>query len=47
VSGDSYGEYLDNVFFKPLGLAHTLYGFEKLLISKRAQGYALDPGRRE
>ena len=45
VSGDSYAEYLDNVFFRPLGLAHTRYGFEGRLIPKRAQGYALDPDR--
>jgi CubicO group peptidase (beta-lactamase class C family) len=46
VSGESYAEYLDDAFFKPLGLAHTLYGFEGRLIPKRAQGYALDPDRR-
>jgi CubicO group peptidase (beta-lactamase class C family) len=47
VSGDSYSEFLDNVFFKPLGLTHTRYGFEGPVIPKRAQGYALDPDRRE
>jgi len=47
VSGVSYSEYLDDVFFKPVGLVHTRYGFQRPLIPKRAHGYALDPDRRE
>ena len=39
VSGQTYAHYLDNAFFKPLGLAHTAYDDLADVVAKRASGY--------
>jgi len=39
VSGKSYGAFIDEEFFKPLGMRHSYYGHVKPLIKNRANGY--------
>ena len=45
VSGQSYGEYLRQEFFEPLGLARTRYDSNGEVIPNRAQGYGFEDGR--
>lgn len=40
VSGKSYGEYLENSFFQPLGMANTFFDFPTKTVQDRALGYA-------
>lgn len=40
VSGKSYGEYISEQFFKPLGMKNSYYGDTKPLIKNRASGYS-------
>jgi CubicO group peptidase (beta-lactamase class C family) len=40
ITGQSYGDYLEEVFFRPLGLESTRYCDETPLIRYRARGYA-------
>lgn len=40
VSGLSYGEYINEQFFKPLGMKNSYYGDTKPLIKNRASGYS-------
>ncbi|NBA85734.1 serine hydrolase [Emticicia sp. CRIBPO] len=42
VSGKTYPEYLEEVFFKPLGMTNSYYGDNDRIIRNRASGY--DPG---
>ncbi|MVM29033.1 serine hydrolase [Spirosoma sp. HMF4905] len=39
VSGKPYPQYLDDVFFKPLGMTSSYYGDNAKLIKNRASGY--------
>ncbi len=39
ISGKSYGAFIDEEFFKPLGMRHSYYGHVKPLIKNRANGY--------
>ena len=39
VSGESYANYLENVFFKPLGLENTYYDYTLKIIPNRIPGY--------
>ncbi len=41
-SGQTYGEYITEHFFKPLGMKNSYYGDTKPLIKNRAAGYAQD-----
>lgn len=43
VSGKSYGQYLQDEFFTPLGLKSTVYCDQAPIIKHRAQGYATRP----
>ena len=43
LSGKSYGQYLQDEFFTPLGLKSTIYCDQAPLIKHRAQGYAVRP----
>lgn len=43
LSGQSYGAYLKDEFFTPLGLAGTRYCDQRPLITHRAQGYSPTP----
>lgn len=40
VSGQTYGEYVNEHFFKPLGMKNSYYGDTRPLIKNRASGYA-------
>lgn len=42
VDGRPYGQFLQEEFFTPLGLARTRYASERDIIRNRAQGYGLD-----
>jgi CubicO group peptidase (beta-lactamase class C family) len=44
VTGQSYGEYLTQRLFQPLGLGSTYYCATAPLIKHRAQGYAVERG---
>jgi D-alanyl-D-alanine carboxypeptidase len=44
LSGVSYGQYMQDEFFKPLALNATIYCDQAPIIKHRAQGYALRPG---
>lgn len=44
LSGKSYGQYLQDELFAPLGLKSTIYCDQAPLIRHRAQGYAPRPG---
>ncbi|NBB23364.1 serine hydrolase [Runella sp. CRIBMP] len=39
VSGKTYPDYVEQVFFKPLGMTHSYYGNDAKLIPNRAAGY--------
>jgi CubicO group peptidase (beta-lactamase class C family) len=39
VSGKTYPDYLEEVFFKPLGMANSSYASDKKIIANRADGY--------
>ncbi|UCG26973.1 MAG: serine hydrolase, partial [Bacteroidales bacterium] len=39
VSGKTYEEYIDETFFKPLGMRNSYYGSTSRIIKNRAQGY--------
>lgn len=39
ITGKTYAEYLEDNFFKPLGMKNTLYGSDTKIIKKRADGY--------
>lgn len=43
LSGKTYGQYLQDEFFTPLGLKGTIYCDQAPLIKHRAQGYAKNP----
>lgn len=43
LSGKSYGQYLQDEFFTPLGLTSTIYCDQAPIIKRRAQGYAPRP----
>jgi CubicO group peptidase (beta-lactamase class C family) len=43
ISGKTYGQYLKDEFFTPLGLHSTIYCDQAPLIKHRAQGYATPP----
>jgi len=40
VSGKTYGEYINETFFKPLGMKNSYYGDTKPVIKNRASGYS-------
>ncbi|MEM6631814.1 MAG: serine hydrolase [Bacteroidota bacterium] len=40
LSGQSYGEYLTENFFEPLGMKHTSYGNTSRIVPKRVAGYS-------
>jgi len=40
ISGRSYADYVDSVFFKPLGMENSYYGSNSRIIPNRARGYA-------
>lgn len=42
VSGKSYPEYIEENFFKPLGMTNTLYGSDSKIVKNRAWGYQPD-----
>ncbi len=39
VSGKTYPDYVEQVFFKPLGMTHSYYGNDAKVIPNRAAGY--------
>jgi CubicO group peptidase (beta-lactamase class C family) len=41
ISGKTYAEYIEENFFKPLGMINSLYGSDTKIIKKRANGYAI------
>lgn len=43
LSGKTYGQYLQDEFFTPLGLKGTVYCDQAPIIKRRAQGYAIKP----
>lgn len=43
LSGKSYGQYVQDEFFTPLGLKGTIYCDQAPIIKRRAQGYAPTP----
>ena len=40
VTGKSYGDYLEENIFKPVGMSHSYYAGDKGLVMNRADGYA-------
>lgn len=44
VAGKSYGTYLNETFFRPLGLQSTSYCDERALVKHRARGYTVRAG---
>lgn len=40
VSGESYPDYVENHFFKPLGMKNSYYGHNEPVIKNRASGYS-------
>jgi CubicO group peptidase (beta-lactamase class C family) len=42
-SGRPYAAFMQDELFTPLGLKHTHYGSEAVIIPHRAQGYSFDP----
>jgi CubicO group peptidase (beta-lactamase class C family) len=40
VSGKTYPEYIEENFFKPLGMSHSLYGSDITIVKNRASGYS-------
>jgi CubicO group peptidase (beta-lactamase class C family) len=47
LSGMAYADYLQQAFFRPLGLTHTRYGATAPIIPERAQGYSYLPATHE
>jgi CubicO group peptidase (beta-lactamase class C family) len=45
VTGQSYGEYLQQTFFEPLGLDSTIYCDQRPIIKHRAAGYSVAEGK--
>lgn len=43
VSGKTYPDYVEQVFFKPLGMTNSYYGNDEKVIKNRAAGY--EPGK--
>lgn len=43
LSGKTYGQYLQDEFFTPLGLKGTIYCDQAPIIKRRAQGYEIKP----
>jgi CubicO group peptidase (beta-lactamase class C family) len=43
LSGKTYGQYLQDEFFTPLGLRGTVYCDQAPIIKRRAQGYEVEP----
>jgi CubicO group peptidase (beta-lactamase class C family) len=39
ISGKTYGQYLDDNFFKPLGMTNSYFGSDSRIIMNRAAGY--------
>ncbi|HYD92214.1 MAG TPA: serine hydrolase domain-containing protein, partial [Flavobacterium sp.] len=39
ITGKTYAQYLEDHFFKPLGMANSFYGDDQKLIQNRAAGY--------
>ncbi|MEW6510744.1 MAG: serine hydrolase [Bacteroidota bacterium] len=44
VTGTTYGEYLDENIFKPVGMTNSLYASDSRLVKNRADGYAKSEG---
>ncbi len=44
VSGKKYAEYIDEVFFKPLGMNNSFYGSTSDIVKDRAKGYQKQDG---
>lgn len=42
VSGKTYPEYMEQQFFKPLGMTHSLYGSDEKIVKNRAGAYDKD-----
>lgn len=42
VSGKTYPQYIEENFFKPLGMMHSLYGSETKIVKNRAAAYEKD-----
>jgi CubicO group peptidase (beta-lactamase class C family) len=42
ITGKTYQEYIEENFFKPLGMTNSLYGSDKKIIKNRAYGYQPD-----
>ncbi len=42
ITGKTYQEYIEENFFKPLGMTNSLYGNDKKIIKNRAYGYQPD-----
>jgi len=42
ITGKTYPEYLEENFFKPLGMTNTLYGSDSKIVKNRAWGYQPD-----
>ncbi|MES2864024.1 MAG: serine hydrolase [Bacteroidota bacterium] len=42
VSGKTYPQYVEEIFFKPLGMNNSLYGSDSRIIKNRAAGYDKD-----
>lgn len=44
-SGMAWYDYLDKVFFKPLGMTHTGYGADPKWAARQVKGYTVDGGK--
>jgi len=44
-SGKPWHAYLDEVFFKPLGMTGTGYGHDPKVVARQVKGYSLDGGK--
>lgn len=44
VSGKSYAAYIDDTFFKPIGMQHSFYGSTTDIVKNRAKGYQKQNG---
>ncbi len=42
VSGKTYPQYIEENFFKPLGMTHSLFGSDAKIVKNRASGYEKD-----
>lgn len=43
ITGNSYGDYLANHFFRPLGMTNSLYADDHKIIANRVSGYTKGP----